>query len=70
MHLTHRIGGNDAVEPPSISIELGQIPATSQIRYRNPHEHSLNPTVPKLRDLPHSPGQKFNTFRDAIERNG
>lgn len=70
MRLTHRIGGNDAVEPPAISTELGQIPATSQIRYRNPHERSLNPTVPKLRDLTHSSGQKLNTFRNAIERNG
>ncbi len=56
MRLIHRIAGKDAVEPPAISIELGQIPATSQIRYRNPHERSLNPSVPKLRDLPHSFG--------------
>ena len=70
MRLTHRFAGKNAVEPPVISIELGQIPAASQIRYRNPHERRLNSNFPDLRDLPHSLGQKLDTFRNAINRNG
>ncbi len=54
---------------PAVPTELGQIPATSQIRYRNPHERRLNSTVPELRDFSHSFSQKFYTFRDAVEWN-
>jgi len=69
MRLTHRFAGKNAVEPLAISIELGQIPAASQIRYRNPHECRLNSAVRERRDLPHSFSQKLDTFRNPIDRN-